>query len=866
MENKQRFKLYKAGKLWCCAVITFVAVTVGITSAKADTVTQTPANEIITIQNRDNYSHYGKDNNFTKNVQTDGSNVVTSTVMNQVPEDTTTQDNNQTANKGNLDSYHLQTNQQTSQTTMQVSGWQASGQSNNERYRYAILYDNTANRELARESVVPVKRTDVQQACPHINNSLWSGFNVTFNLPNNVSGHSLSVVARYSTDAISGEGQHTDYWFNPIVLNNDNRASLDELGTNEEGNLHVAGWHASNQALGKKYHYIIIYDQTTNREITRQLVNQVNRSDVANAYPEILHAGWSGFDTTFKLTNQYAHDNIQIISRWTDDPFGNGNTTDYWFEPIQKINRGNLDSWNLSNGSLQVKGWHANDASIYEPYHFLIVYDNTAGQQVAVQMVKNENSEDVAKVYGGDTKTASHSRFSTDFGTLNLIAGHSYSLVSRYSNSNNGNGGSGDYIDYWYPAQSFGQSAYSIDSLSTSDGRINVSGWFANDAAIGKSYPYVVMLINGHEVNRKAVTLVNRLDVAEAYPNIYNSLNSGFNVSFSLPTNVAGDLQFVLRFSYQAGGEGNHIDIWTNTYTTNAGSFDNISVGNDSLNVSGWHATMNSVTKPYQYIIIVDADNGTEYGRWQIQGISRPDVEKAYPWIAGSGESGFNLNINNGAFNHHNIRIIHRFTDDLGGNGNYNDYESCVVHIHSWYREGNALYHLNDLQQIDYVLNDAISLCQRPNLPTGCEMTAVTMMLQYAGINVSKEQVANETPRSSNPYYGFVGNPYSNYGYGLWVAPSGIASVVQRFLGTVWNMTGCSIDQIKNQLINRHLVVVWQAHMHGFGTHAITLTGFDGNGFFFNDPWTGEKNVHLSYGTFEYNWRDDVASRGALSY
>ena len=145
-------------------------------------------------------------------------------------------------------------------------------------------------------------------------------------------------------------------------------------------------------------------------------------------------------------------------------------------------------------------------------------------------------------------------------------------------------------------------------------------------------------------------------------------------------------------------------------------------------------------------------------------------------------------------------------------------------------------------------------------------MTAVTMMLQYAGVNVSKEQVANVTPRSSNPYYGFVGNPYSNYGSGLWVAPSGIASVVQRYLGTVWNMTGCSLAQIKNQLINRHLVVVWQAHMHGFGTHAITLTGFDGSGFYYNDPWTGQKNVHITFGTFDWNWRDDPASRGALSY
>ena len=79
-------------------------------------------------------------------------------------------------------------------------------------------------------------------------------------------------------------------------------------------------------------------------------------------------------------------------------------------------------------------------------------------------------------------------------------------------------------------------------------------------------------------------------------------------------------------------------------------------------------------------------------------------------------------------------------------------------------------------------------------------------------------------------------------------------------------MTGCSLNAIQNQLINRHLVVAWQAHMHGFGTHAITLTGFNNSGFYYNDPWTGEKNAFMTYGTFEINWHDDPASRGALSY
>lgn len=48
-------------------------------------------------------------------------------------------------------------------------------------------------------------------------------------------------------------------------------------------------------------------------------------------------------------------------------------------------------------------------------------------------------------------------------------------------------------------------------------------------------------------------------------------------------------------------------------------------------------------------------------------------------------------------------------------------------------------------------------------------MTAVTMMINYAGKSVSKFTVANETPRSSNGNYGFVGSPYKKTGW--WVYP-----------------------------------------------------------------------------------------------
>lgn len=60
---------------------------------------------------------------------------------------------------------------------------------------------------------------------------------------------------------------------------------------------------------------------------------------------------------------------------------------------------------------------------------------------------------------------------------------------------------------------------------------------------------------------------------------------------------------------------------------------------------------------------------------------------------------------------------------------------------------------------------------QLPELPTGCEATAISTMLRMHGIYVSKTQIADAMPRSSTDFvYSFLGNPY-NVGGGACMAP-----------------------------------------------------------------------------------------------
>ena len=181
---------------------------------------------------------------------------------------------------------------------------------------------------------------------------------------------------------------------------------------------------------------------------------------------------------------------------------------------------------------------------------------------------------------------------------------------------------------------------------------------------------------------------------------------------------------------------------------------------------------------------------------------------------------------------------------------------------HGVFRIGKITYTADHMSgAIIGVYNDAEVIGQNPELPTGCEITAVTMMLRYAGANVNKIQLANEMPRSNNGDYGFVGNPFSVTGW--WVFPTGVAPVVNKHLGHSQVMTGASLESIKNKLLNGHLVVAWVANMNGFVNHAIALTGYNGNILYYNNPWTARKES-MSISSFYTHWNTD--KQRALSY
>ena len=847
MEIKKHYKLYKDGKNWCAMALAVAAVSAGLVLGNTNVKADTPTDNVPVVK--------------TTNPTTGDANAELASQERAAQ----AKDN---GNYGYLDDAQVVNN-----NDLHVSGWQATNQAAGKDNRYLVAYDSTTNTELGRTSVTEnVARPDVAKAYPDVVNAKDSGYqatmsNLDWSKVKSVDDQ-IHIVSRYS-DAANGEGNHVDNWSQPINLDKGNYAYLDNFGV-KDNQLQVSGWNATNKALGKANHYVILYDRTAGHEITRVKVEPAVRPDVAKAYSQVINAKDSGFNTAFSLAGIDLNHELQIISRYSDAANGEGNYVSYWyapqkFAPANTSNQGSLDSFNLSNGQLIVSGWHATDYSQVENNHYLILFDNTNKTQVKSIKVTNVARPDVVKAYP-TVATAVQSGFNANFGTVNLIPGHSYSLVSRYSTLDGGNGDNGQSktTDYWFNPVTLDQQASYVDSFTKTDKGYNVKGWMVSDQSINKPNAYLILLNDGQEIARTKVELTDRPDVAKVYPSIYNSQKSGFNGEFMVdPAKANGTLKVIMRF---AGDDANHnySDQYSQDYPTNAGNFDNVHVTASQVSLSGWHASTQAGNKPYEWLIVLD-NNGQELYRQQItdKNITRNDVQNVYPYIEGANKSGFQIVIpTQENMLHKVVKIINRLTDDPAGNGNYIDIVSGPVSILSGAQtEGRKTTTYNDKGQIVAVYNDAEVISQLPELPTGCEITAVTMMLRYAGYNVNKIQLANEMPRSNNGDYGFVGNPFSPSGW--WIFPTGIAPVVNKYVGHSDIMTGASMERIKDKLNQGHLVVAWVANVNGFVNHALALTGYDASRLFYNNPWTGRKES-MTYGEFYQHWNAD--KQRAISY
>lgn len=370
------------------------------------------------------------------------------------------------ANNAYLDNFSIQNGK------LHVQGWNDNDLSIKYQKHFIILWDSTKGKEIARKEVALSSSPDVAKSTSgRTYGSSNCRFSTDFDLSSEIlSGDKIEVISRYS-DSDNGEGNRSDYWFkNNQKSFGENNGWLDSFNI-QNGKLHIAGWQATNASLLEKNHFIIVYDATKGREIERKLVLTVASSDIDKTYPNIANADKSRFNVDLDLTPEMVSgDKIEIISRYSDSTNGEGHYTDCWYSNNEKsFNKNNawLDDFSAQNGEINTSkatssqdeftitatGWHADDQAVKYPRHYVILYDDTTGREVARKLVPTFNSPDVAQSNGNyDIANAGNSRFTTSFTVPISLKGHRLQIISRYTSSNDGNS---NYSDFWYAPKVF---------------------------------------------------------------------------------------------------------------------------------------------------------------------------------------------------------------------------------------------------------------------------------------------------------------------------------------------------------------------------------------------------------------------------
>ncbi|WP_152559200.1 C39 family peptidase [Tumebacillus flagellatus] len=172
---------------------------------------------------------------------------------------------------------------------------------------------------------------------------------------------------------------------------------------------------------------------------------------------------------------------------------------------------------------------------------------------------------------------------------------------------------------------------------------------------------------------------------------------------------------------------------------------------------------------------------------------------------------------------------------------------------------------------------------QNPQMPTGCEIASLTMLLHWAGHPVSKTEVAGWVHREPAPYQrngvwyggdphrGFIGSPDSPNGYGVFHEP--IYQVLQKKEpARAFDLTGNSFTSVLQSVDQGSPVITWvtiglaeprssMTWRTGSGKtidwktpeHATVLTGYSATTVSVQDPLTGRLE-HYPRSLFQKRW------------
>ncbi|WP_278930746.1 GH25 family lysozyme [Limosilactobacillus oris] len=711
MEAKKRFKLYKSGKLWCCAAVAFGVMAFGTVNGQADDATPATTTSQVSMATSQAVTTPAADNTSSAQTSTDpakattpvaGSTTTTAPADNGASvaktESSASVSGNPTAESATTTTLNVQ-QQAAAPVTSRAVTTAAYAATNN--LTTADTLDISAYQpNISEETFRQYHNQGINNVVVKLSESTgWTNAYAQQQVSRaQAAGMAVSAYhfVRFTTAAqAQAEAQLFARMARSVGLGNDTLmiADVEDVPQTRYGgivnNLNV--FFQTLSSLGYTNHGVytgLSYDRQYNVSST------VGK---ARTWVAMYYLDYSANATRSNYMRSLGYGAWQYTDRWNgsiDASIDFGMFANY--AGHQTTSAANLDNFNINanNNTLDVAGWFADNNNEGKNNRYVILLDQDNGnREIVRQQVSAVSRPDVANAFSG-IYGAGNSGFNASFALTGSLAdaiakGHRIQVIIRYTSSGDGNS---DYNDHWFNGTAFNTNIANLDQVQITNGGITIVGWHAADQAAGRNLHELILLdsTTGKELARQTVNNVSRADVGRTFGNVYNSGNSGFNVSFNMNDKLKaaimnGDsLQVISRYSSQENG-GN-IDYWftTQALNNNIAAVDDFSLYNGHLRVTGWHAADKSVLEPNQLILLIDNQTGKEVARVNAATVKRPDIARLYPSVINSGNSGFVADFNiaehsglqRALLEGHSLRVLARYCDSESGEGNVTDYWS----------------------------------------------------------------------------------------------------------------------------------------------------------------------------------------------
>ena len=206
----------------------------------------------------------------------------------------------------------------------------------------------------------------------------------------------------------------------------------------------------------------------------------------------------------------------------------------------------------------------------------------------------------------------------------------------------------------------------------------------------------------------------------------------------------------------------------------------------------------------------------------------------------------------------------------------------------------------SNISLAEEVILDVPVVKQYPELPRGCEVTSLTMILNYMGVDIDKLELAEKVKKDptpydknkdgkitfGNPYDGFVGDMYNlkNEGYGVYHGP--IAKLAEEYMpNQVIDFTGVDFDILLHlvaedmpvwvvansiyKYLPEEMFEMWHTPTGivkiTYREHAVVITGYSNGYVYINDPLKSNKNIKVNKAEFVEAWTQ-MGSQAVVIY